>query len=79
MLESKEARRILRSPRGTTPWSAQASQTAISTSNHFWVLFWGDQMRPISGRVYRSIIYRYSSRGGEKMSMATEGSRTVTW
>ena len=54
---SNEARRILSmASRGTTPWSAQASQTAISTSNHFRVLFWGDQMRPISGRVYRSII-----------------------
>src|SRR4030042_5954555 len=42
--------------RGMTPSSAQASQTAISTSSHLPNLFSSDHTLFISGREYRSII-----------------------
>src|SRR5258707_483980 len=42
--------------RGMVPISAWTSQTAISTSSHFWNLVSSDQRAPISGSVYRSII-----------------------
>src|SRR4030042_7062791 len=42
--------------RGLAPSSAQASQTAISTSSHLLNLFSSDHTLFISGREYRSII-----------------------
>src|SRR4030042_7150276 len=42
--------------RGITPVSAQASQTAISTSSHLLYLFSSDHTFFISGREYRSIM-----------------------
>src|SRR2546430_16649705 len=45
--------------RGIVPISAWTSQTAISTSSHFWNLVFSDQSAPISGKVYRSIITNY--------------------
>ena len=36
---------------GIVPISAWTSQTAISTSSHFWNLFCSDQSAPISGNV----------------------------
>src|SRR5438874_13823384 len=44
---------------GIVPISAWTSQTAISTSSHFWNLVSSDQSAPISGKVYRSIITNY--------------------
>src|SRR5687767_12847571 len=42
--------------RGMVPISACTSQTAISTSSHFWNLVCSDQSAPISGKVYLEII-----------------------
>src|SRR5688572_20771212 len=41
---------------GTRPAAACASRTRVSTRHHSSYLCWSLQTRPISGRVYRSII-----------------------
>src|SRR5258707_9067654 len=47
--------------RGIVPISAWTSQTAISTSSHFWNLVSSDQSAPISGRVYLSRSEEHTS------------------
>src|SRR2546423_358499 len=47
--------------RGIVPISAWTSQTAISTSSHFWNLVSSDHSAPISENVYLYIIKKNSS------------------
>src|SRR5208283_1557141 len=56
---------LLKSSGGIAPLSKSTSQTASSISSHLRYLFSSVQIRPISGRVYRSIIF-FSPRGADE-------------
>src|SRR6185369_12330003 len=66
---------------GMVPFSACTSQTAISTSSHFWNLVSSDHSAPISGNVYLGIIVsslRFQVSSGDRLETSS-GDRLETW